>query len=581
MFYVKNSVIPCVNNNKVGVAIMAALAINMFGCSDGNSDISETFVTQSPVTKSSIAATEFIKQNEVYNAESVIPPQCYTKTDSVHNPCYVCHQTYSSAEDSARPNMMSDGDLQGQYDFSEVGLHNSWKNLFVDRTSLIEKISDEEITQWVETDNYSDFIQRLNNNSNWKGEIPKIEQLAYPNKAFSSDGLALDGSHWVAFNYKPFPSTFWPTNGSTGDVMIRLAKSFREKNGEFSKAVYFVNLALLEITLKDLQRVTTVNISEKDLNLDLDGDNQLADTTNVIQRRSHFIGDASNIELTHMLYPENTEFLHTVRYIGLDDKGHAYNAPRMKEVRYMKKAQFKNRASLSTAYYREAKEKDEEKLPVTLQLGDRGIDNGFGWVINGYIEDENGHLRQQHEQELAFCNGCHKTVGSTFDQTFSFARKLEGQEGWGYIDLKKITDTPNLGSKAGEFLTYMERINGGDEFRQNKEMKQRWFNADGSINKHKIESIASIYELIMPSPQRALKLNKAYKTIVDQQSYIYGRDANITANTNVLLTIEEAQAPLKNTHRYQWDMRLDWHFSETQSQYFSDEKSAMTLSQGE
>lgn len=568
----ENDVMPYFIKNSFKTFLLILILASTAACSDtDNSSIEnlkesiEIHATKRTENKPQILAMEFIEQNEVYNPESVIPPQCYTKTESIHNPCYVCHQTYSSvgsqvnAKHSTRPNMMSDGNLQGDYDFSDVGLKNSWKNLFVDRRPLIEKISDDEITQWVETDNYQSFIETLEDDLNWKGEIAKINHLAYPKKAFSDDGLALDGSHWVAFNYKPFPSTFWPTNGSTGDVMIRLPKAFREVNGEFSKHVYFTNLALLEIALKDLKQVSMVAVSEKLIHQDLDGDQLLSDSTDFVLRRNYYVGDANNIALAHMLYPEGTEFLHTVRYIALNEEGRPYNAPRMKEVRYMKKQQFKTRSGLSTAYYRESKEKDEEKLPVTLQIGDRGIDNGFGWIINGYIEDKDGQLRQQHEQELAFCNGCHKTVGSTFDQTFSFARKLEGKSGWGYIDLTKITDAPNLGQDKGEFLTYMERVNGGDEFRQNLEMKQRWFHADGSINAEKVEKLGSIYELIMPSPERALQLNKAYKTIVDQQSYIYGRDANITPNSNVLLNVEEEQKPLRNEHRYQWDMRLDWH----------------------
>ena len=35
----------------------------------------------------------YIEHGEVYNHETVIPPQCYTKTDGVNNPCYACHQT--------------------------------------------------------------------------------------------------------------------------------------------------------------------------------------------------------------------------------------------------------------------------------------------------------------------------------------------------------------------------------------------------------------------------------------------------------------------------------------------------------
>lgn len=254
-----------------------------------------------------------------------------------------------------------------------------------------------------------------------------------------------------------------------------------------------------------------------------------------------------------------------MRYIGVDDEGQIYNAPRMKEVRYMQKALFRSKESLASAYYAEAKDKAFEKLPQTRYLGEeQGIDNGFGWTLNAYIEDAQGQLRPQHEQELAFCNGCHKTVGSTFDQTFSFARKVPGAKGWGYINLHEIDDVPNINEQEGEFLTYMKRVGGGDEFRQNAEMLARWFNADGELNEAKVKQANSVYELITPSPERALALNKAYQTIVKEQSYLFGRDATITEATNVLSEIDAEQSPLLPEHRYHWDMRLDW-FAENES----------------
>jgi hypothetical protein len=39
--------------------------------------------------------------------------------------------------------------------------------------------------------------------------------------------------------------------------------------------------------------------------------------------------------------------------------------------------------------------------------------------------------------------------------------------------------------------------------------------------------------LLAPSVQRAVELNKAYKIIVEEQSYIYGRDAHVTPVVNV------------------------------------------------
>ncbi|TMP39308.1 hypothetical protein [Pseudoalteromonas rubra] len=544
----------------IGLAVLTGLALT--GCEESQHHNQAAELIAAQTTHSAapykpgedIPATAYMEHDEVYNPESVIPPQCYTKTDGVNNPCYACHQSYK--EEPERANAMRDGHLQGVYEFSDLGLKNHWKNLFVDRTDLIAGVPDKEIMEWINQDNYTPFIEKLKQDKQWQGEITPLENLAYPEKAFDEMGFAKDGSGWVAFNYKPFPSTFWPTNGSTGDVMIRLPEAFRSKGGVYNQDVYLANLSLVELALKGLDKISTPTISEQRIGQDLNGDNRLSEI-NEITKQSHYVGDATDA-LAHMLYPQETEFLHTVRYIGVDEQGGIYNAPRMKEVRYMKKHKFKTRQSLNSSYYREAKEKAFENLPQTLYLGDQGINNTFGWTINGYIEDKQGNLRPQHKQELAFCNGCHKTIGSTYDQTFSFARKVEGARGWGYINLKEMKDVPNKGETLGEFLTYMNRVGGGDEFRQNREMLQKWFKADGTVDKEKVESADNLYELITPSKERALALNKAYRTIVKEQSYLFGRDATLVEATNVLQQVDDSQAPLKEENQHQWDMQLDW-----------------------
>lgn len=503
-------------------------------CSDSTDQTKESEPEEGSPSRDSIPALAYLEHNETYNPESVIPAQCYTKTEGDKNPCYICHQSYT---DPLRPNFVKDASLQGNYEFSDEGMKNSWKNLFKDRSKEIDAIEDKEIIDWVSQDNYAPFIQRLSHDPRWKGEMPEIKNLAYPKKAFHENGIAQDGSHWIAYNYKPLPSSFWPTNGSTGDAMIRLPKEFRELAGQYSETIYLQNLALLEQSIKQ---------PEKSQN----------------NGKSFYLGDASRIRIEYMLYPQNTEFLHTVRYLGINEDGSIFNAPRMKEVRYMKKAKFKSIAALKSSYFIEAKEKKMGQLPQTINIGDRGIDNGFGWIINGYIENEQGELRQQNKQELAFCNGCHKTLGSTIDQVFSFSRKVEGSEGWGYIDLSKIKDVPNIdlsgkNSQQGEYLTYFQRVGGGDEFRQNSEMLKRWFHGDGQVNREAVEGVHSIYQLITPSKDRALALNKAYKLIVAEQSYIFGRDAVLTPAKNVLKQVEKT-IPLEEKHRYSWDIRLNW-----------------------
>ncbi|MGI9508886.1 MAG: hypothetical protein ACR2QJ_06010 [Geminicoccaceae bacterium] len=493
------------------------------------------------------------EQDLVTNAEAVIPPQCYTRFFGKFNPCYTCHQTY---DDRSRPNQMRDGRLQAAYNFSDAALTNHWSNLFLDRSKEIAAIDDAEILSWIESENYTSLRPRLEADG-WSGWLPDLDNLHLADKAFDDQGFALDGSGWVAFNYKPLPSTFWPTNGSTDDVMIRLPEPFRQsEDGTPSRDVYMANLAALEMAIQDVDMVSTPAINELTLDTDLDGDGGLSIAT-MIQRPETYFGAASEVPLARMLYPEGTQFLHSVRYVGVEDDEIVVPA-RMKELRYMQKIRFYDPAQLRSLYDNERQKKTDELLPRFVNQGDRGLDGGMGWLIQGFIEDQTGELRPQSYEETAFCMGCHGTIGATIDQTFAFPRKVAGAAGWGYIDLKGMVDVPNVGETEGEILTYLRRAGGGNEFRENPEMQSRWFKGDDTVDADKVQS-TDVYGLITPSVERALELNKAYKVIVDEQSYLFGRDAVLAPFTNVFDVIDDAKAPtLPKAFRAKWDIRLNW-----------------------
>jgi len=492
--------------------------------------------------------------NTVTNREAVIPPQCYTRFSGKFNPCYTCHQTY---DDRGRPNQMRDGHLQAAYNFSDAGLTNNWSNLFLDRSKTIASIDDEVIQDYVNSENYTDLVPRLEAKG-WEGWLPDLENLHLAGEAFDEQGFAKDGSGWVAFNYKPLPSTFWPTNGSTDDVMLRLPTAFQQTaGGTSSRDVYLANLAAVEMAIKDLDEITTPPIDEAAVGIDLDGDGTQTTATSM-RRPSHYVGGASDVELVNMLYPEGIQFLHSVRYVGVGDDDSIHVPLRMKELRYMQKIRFLNPAQLRTIYGNEHQNKIDELLPTYVNAGDRGLDGGMGWLVQGFIEDKVGELRPQTFEEKTFCMGCHGSIGATIDQTFAFPRKVTGAEGWGYIDLKDMVDAPNIGEIKGEILTYLERVGGGNEFRENPEMRRRWFDGHGKVDVDKVQA-ADVYELTTPSPERALALNKAYKAIVEEQSYIFGRDAVLQPLTNVFETIDDAKAPtLPEAYRAVWDIRLDW-----------------------
>jgi hypothetical protein len=512
-----------------------------------------------PVARTTLASTQLGPggQRDLVNPEALIPPQCYTRTEGRHNPCYVCHQ--NAIEGDGHENRLNDGFLQGEYGFSDFALTNRWANLFVDRSDEVRAQSDDEIVSYVAVDNYTPLVERLARDPAFQGWKPDLEDLQLGAVAFDAHGLAKDGSHWVAFNYMPMPSTFWPTNGATDDVMIRLPPAFRTgaPGGEFQREIYLANLLILETAIKNLDAIDSAPLDELRVGADLNGDGKKT-LVRRIRRPAKYLGAASEVEVHSFLYPRGTEFLHTVRYVGADPSGNVFLPPRMKEVRYMVKHTFIPKHALGGLYDNEVQEKIEANPPYFADFRDRGIDNGFGWRLQGFIEDAEGQLRSNTYEETLFCMGCHATVGATIDKVFSFARKVEGSEGFRYIDLRAMKDAPSVGEAEGQILTYLKRSGGGSEFRHNEEMQQRWFRADGSVDEAKVKAATSVYSLVTPSRRRALELNKAYRVIVKEQGFLLGRDPSLTPPKNVFASIDKEVPPLEEEFRFKWDIRVAW-----------------------
>lgn len=491
----------------------------------------------------------------IFNDEASIPSQCYTDTQGQHNPCYTCHQMYDRQTDF-RLNKLDDGGLQGAYIFSDVGVTNHWSNLFKDKQDWLKQVSDDAIQEYINTENYTGLAPRLKQ-QDWQGFIPDLANYQNAAAAFDERGLALDGSNWVAFNYKPFPGTFWPTNGATDDVLIRLDKPFRELNGKFNRNVYFINLTLAELNIKQMQEASIWPVDETQLGVDINQDGLLSVAKSVV-RGTHYVGDAKHTPLEFQQFPLATEFMHSVRYVGVNDDDSIGIPARMKELRYMRKVNVLPRDTITSRYDNERKEKLLELLPNFISRGDEGFDNGQGWFVQGFIEDYNGELRPQSYEEGMFCMGCHAAIGTTLDSTFSYARKVTGESGWGYINLINMLDAPSMSEDEGEILNYFKRAGGGSEFRENPEMLERWYTQDGEVDVEKVKA-ADVYTLITPSKRRALDLNKAYSEIVRHQSFIYGRDATWLPAKNVYKEVDESIPPLQSKHRYYgWDIRLDW-----------------------
>lgn len=560
---------------------------------------------------SSYAMDIDITSKEILNSKnSYVSSQCYTKTINqnnkyiVSNPCYSCHSL------NKEPNYnFEDYANQESYDFPYPALKNPFTNLFVNRSKDIEKISDEEIIKYVKQDNYKDkngdiiLSKKLNNlnsswdfnkNGKWDGYIPDCE-YNFDEKGFDRKQ---DGSYtgWRAFAYYPFLGTFWPTNGNTDDVLIRLPKDFAlDENGKFSTEIYNINLLIIESLIK--QRDIQISpIDESKIKLDLNQNGKFDITNKIVFKwikpnfdinsgklvnfSMHYAGLAgkkqlrNEIQIAPGLYPVGTEFLHSVRYIDVNGQKTSM-AKRMKELRYSIKKEWKTYGELSDIGANALKEKRDFPDRTDIYVGnvETGLSNDKGWIFQAFIEDKQGELRPQNYEETLFCMGCHTNIGATTDSTFVFGRKFEGEnlnDGWFHWSKRGFEGIKDLVLSDGdsEYAKYLALNNAGDEFRSNQEIMDKFFVAGWEKNKNMIKKEYEINQqtpgavtdrswklkneamnilkndisyLLMPSANRALKLNKAYKSVVDEQSYVYGRDVNISPSDNVHKSVEQAQ----------------------------------------
>lgn len=499
----------------------------------------------------------------INNYEAVIPPQCYTKTEGVSNPCWACHTT------AVTPNQNVDFMLQEEYAFSNFALTNRWDNLFRERSGEIDKISEDQVYEYIRTDNYTPLREKMDEidiKVLWKPDLDF-------NRGFDEKGFAKDGSWWRALRYKPFLGTFWPTNGNTDDVFIRLGEEFRtDEKGNISEEIYKINLAILEalvgcdpgVKKQDCRR-SVEPVSEEKAGIDLNRDGKIDGTvTEIVGIPEHWAGKAKDYEIKKYLFPKSTEFLHTVRYIDPDSPG--LLSKRMKEVRYSKKTDWLDTWALNAFNEREFEEKEEGKLPKFGGSPITGIDNKFGWRFQGYIEDAGGRLRLQTLEEHQYCMGCHGSLGITVDKTFTMPRKVPGKDGWKHQNLEGIKDFPQAGHSKPEIYTYFERVRGGDEFRANDEIIHKFF-PDGNLDKEKVLTASpggknDITYLVYPSRQRALQLNKAYMALVKEQSFEKGRDTLLKPPVNVHRNIKNGSTDLGKSGKIFYDGRLwlDWEY---------------------
>lgn len=558
------------------IKLLPLFVISIFSACDNTTNKSVSLITP---TEHNYSTRVDIKNRFLYNPSAYTPSQCYTKTEDeqgrVHNPCFNCHIS------SVEPNYFDDWDLQKEYSFKDFAQKNHWTNLFKDRTEAVSDINDSEILNYVRKSNYfddkgelvlADNLQTLHEkwdvdgDKNWNGYIPDC-YFNFDNEGFDKDKND-NYTGWRAFGYYPLLGTFWPTNGSTDDVLIRLPIDFRSDiSGIFNLEVYKINLLIVEALIKQ-KDIKTFEIDERKYGVDLDKDGDLSIANKIAFAYNprnnvdmYYIGMANKkkYKIAAGLYPKGTEFLHTVRYIDVDESKNIKMAQRIKELRYGVKVGWATYSEHKALVEEEFKERADfpERLEVFIGDAERGVSNKRGWRYQGFIEDENGELRPQSYEETLLCIGCHTSLGVLVDSTFAYQRKFEKdsfQNGWYHWSQKSLKGTkePKTVDGRDEYSLYLKENGAGDEFRNNDEVIKKFFDANGTVKETEVQKIKDdITYLIFPSIERALKLNKAYKVIVDEQSYIYGRDATIKPLKTVHKELEvDAITEIKNPVRY-------------------------------
>jgi len=441
---------------------------------------------------------------KVHNVEATIPPQCYARVGAKRNTCWTCHTK------GVGPNTLTDLPLQTGYTFSDFARQNHFTNLLTPPPQL--PLTDDQVLQAIRIDNYNALRTALRG-ATFEGFVPDLDL----DKGFDDDGFARDGSGWRAVRYKPFPGAFFPTNGSAGDVYVRLPKSFG------SGATLLQNYDILEAAITD-KPIPAV-----------------------------YVGTAIRVE--RLLLPVGIEILHTVRY--LDPDAPTLLSRRMKEVRYARKVHSLDQWGRLRAYEKEADEKSEGKVPFFPGAPSVGLKNDFGWQFQGWIEDADGRLRLQTAEEHRYCMGCHSGIGVTVDSTFSLARKVPGRDGFRPQDLRGIKDVPQVGHEDPEVLEYFARAGGGDDFGSNTEVLEKFF-PGGVLDAALVRRAAKggdrdLTFLIVPSRARAIALDRGYLSIVRTQRFDLGRDGR-AVNIHAKIEIETTGAAEFSDGR----LHLEW-----------------------
>jgi hypothetical protein len=438
----------------------------------------------------------YIDRADLANPYAHIPAQCYIETSGgTQNACQYCHtdglanrrfgnNTPQAGSSPILGNLLEDYAFAAlRHPFQANGSINPWLNtLFPERVQAELKAAGIDPHRWdmaayIRQDNWqAAFARRPGDPRDWDAGVahpfrlfPGLDPADLPadpdgfvRSPFASHGFFTDGEQWLtgwrAINFVPY-GIFTPLTGSVSGIYLRLPEHFmRDAGGAYSLEVYRGNLDLVARAVQDRLR-------EDD--------------------PGRYLGGAAEIPVQSGLYPLGTEFAHPLHYVDVAADGSdqaispfpGTRARRVKEIRYMYKFVHWNPRLAGP-------ETKEEDAPARVGPDEGWIDNGAGWLLAAWIEDERGELRPQTPGELVQCVGCHSGnapqpekgyptfasgTGNTVDSSWALPRQLAGAAGWQEMDAmgyrRQTAAGPGLPAAVSLVREPLNRKRGVGEFR--------------------------------------------------------------------------------------------------------------------
>lgn len=522
-----------------------------------------------------------------------IPAQCFIETAAgTQNACLFCHTNGVWAQQAGNNNPQAGafpeaiGNFQLEYAFgpyntaSPLATVNHWDNtLYPEKLAAHVASLGIDTNQWdmstyIRQNNWQKaYDQRPDKSPNWDSRVDSPFRLlpalnpadlpahtdGYVRSASAQSAYFFDGkgfnTGWRAINFMPY-GIFTPQTGSVSGVYIRLPVIFMQNaQGEFDLPTYSQNLDLLA---KAIQNRLTVGDAK------------------------YYLGRAHTVQVETGVYPVGTEFAHPLHYVDMDADGHdarvssfpGTRSQRVKEVRYMIKWEPINVNLIDPLLA-----SDAWQIMGNERQG--WIDNGAGWYLVGFIEDKVGDLRPQTREELTQCIGCHSAprphreailtsgTGNTIDSTWSLARQLPNDQGWGEMNylgylkgqvVTSMSEPMNRDQKVGEYRFFLDHVVGAnlygemplsiegflqqhiriekgysvdwpvidmasaDRYAQSQKLRQRLVREMTAKGGHKDGKGHVFADLLYPPKSEALANATRYRQVVVTQSFNKGKD---------------------------------------------------------